>query len=836
MKGDILICRDLTIISTPFGPPDDQVQLMITQVGFDGVNARKTIGQPKPVLLRPGVQDLIAKTSQIRMQHYEDGWPAMADAVPEEDGANQSEVGRSIVPERALPVGSPHPHSEAGATSQLQTQQEAVSQSPADMNMMLQTQLPPAPTQPPTRNTTRRGRGGLVSMGTHGVEAAHGVNLAQPQAPGLPVTKGQAAETPGRRARTNKLLGLLQGKPSKGPVAEATDSVDGTPPAKKRKVKDQWPSKLTENRAKSPILQHPEPSVPVSAQIPPEPMVVDEPTQAVKSSRTKLSNPTTSASSRTRSERTSRKPHRIAADQRRLLAKKDCWIPSLPGQQFPHPNVPIELLKDWNVKAVAASRDAPEPTPQVPIEVSSELSSSAEESDHADRSSVVGAPKEVPAESELSSSDSDDEPFEWSPSQREKLPPDSSAQEGTSEEATVAQVGVASRSPRPTGSQPISNKRPNQSSEPVATPDPKQPALPSTPLRSTLRSAGRRDPRVSGRSSHAAAAPASGVSQATGTPAAPMSSESTPSKASTSQTAVKASPQGNSGPQTPSGSMPIRRTPQRVPETTQPTKAGGHRVLEYSPHSSNTSVASSRRVQAAPTWNGSPQGLRLSAMPSKSSPSNLPPGQATPSSSQGDLTRGSISQSSQSIPTGPRNPNLKVRRPTHMAGRQPSVGEQAPMHARKPHPLPPRPPSTAGDLRALSTEKPPRTLPWSSQPDPGLRPVNAQSPTVARPGRYSQQATSRPAASENFRHSVPSQFSLRGTTDSCRPPAGSADQRRGSWHPDHRANDPNRPLNSQPDSSGDLQMAPPRALQAFEDNDLRAARSEFYRGAMRKGW
>ncbi|KAK0935258.1 hypothetical protein LTR29_013202 [Friedmanniomyces endolithicus] len=92
----------------------------------------------------------------------------------------------------------------------------------------------------------------------------------------------------------------------------------------------------------------------------------------------------------------------ISDDQQRLLDRKDSWFPALPGQIFPHPNVPIDLLTVWNAEAVLAassvldeasraevksvtSRSRPvsirssEESSDVPSEVSSEVSSEDEE-------------------------------------------------------------------------------------------------------------------------------------------------------------------------------------------------------------------------------------------------------------------------------------------------------------------------------------------------------------------------------------------------------------------------------------------------------------------------
>lgn len=830
MKGDILTCRQLTIISTPFGPPNDRVQLSIDQLVFEGVNARKTIGQPKPVLLRSGVQDLIAQTSRVRMQQYEEGWPAMPDHASAENEDTEREAEGAASHQRvASSEVQPAPKAAVNAAPQLQTQQAAFTQSPSEMNMMLQTQLPTAPTQTPTRHISRRGRGGLVSMGTHGVEPTHGINLAQPQAPALSVTKKRCEEkaAPWDETRTSELLNLLGGKRPK----DTEHSAQATPPAKKRKITEQPTNQTIKKPAESPIIAPPEPSAPKSAEVPPAETVRDTPTQALKSSRTESSKPSTSGSSKTIPSHSRRKPHRIAADQRGLLNDKSCWVPSPPGRQFPHPNVPIGLLEAWKAKATAGSSDAPEPTPQVPIE----LSSASEESDHVEKSSVAGAQAAESSESELSVSEDDDDaplgPWSQSPSQRNKLPPDSSLRSKDEEAPIVAKANNTPNASRRAEGSPTGSKRPMPAPERVDAPATKRAALLSTPLRNTPRSTTGIGSGASVEGVHRAAASAPGTASVAGTPA---SSESTPSKASTGQPVVEASPQLERGPQTPSRVMPIRESPQRIPETTQFAKPLGPDAGGIDLAAESSSSEASPRAGALTTWNGSATRLQMSSIAPKQKPENTSPRQQPPPPvSQSRTSRvptGPSSQNHQHIPTGPRYPDPLVRRPPREC-----------VDTRAPHLLPSKPSASAGDMRPLSTGKPPRTIPWSSQPDPSSRSINAQSLAFARSSQTFQKERTKSAAFQNTRHSSPSQHSFRSSTDSYRPPPRS-EPCRDSWQSDRRVNDPDRPrdsqpgASSQPDSSGDLQMAPPRALRDFEDNDLRARRSNFYRGAMRKGW
>ncbi|KAK0851161.1 hypothetical protein LTR03_004228 [Friedmanniomyces endolithicus] len=118
----------------------------------------------------------------------------------------------------------------------------------------------------------------------------------------------------------------------------------------------------------------------------------------------------------------------ISGDQQRLLDRSDSWFPALPGQIFPHPNVPVDLLTVWNAEAVlpalsvldeaswaevksVTSRSRPvsirssEESSDVPSEVSSEVSSEDEEltSSQWPRSSPTGSREMLPPDSTIGS-------------------------------------------------------------------------------------------------------------------------------------------------------------------------------------------------------------------------------------------------------------------------------------------------------------------------------------------------------------------------------------------------------------------------------------------------
>jgi hypothetical protein len=139
--------------------------------------------------------------------------------------------------------------------------------------------------------------------------------------------------------------------------------------------------------------------------------------------------------------------HEIPRDQRRLLEAPSAWLPSLPGQQFPQPNVPVDILRKWNERAQRQSQ----------IQSSNSKAADAEELD------VFGAQNDgdsYSAEQDASKGEHDDnetdtsseEEIPWSsspPAVRDLLPPDStmnSTRRKLSDAGVNAQLGPESES------------------------------------------------------------------------------------------------------------------------------------------------------------------------------------------------------------------------------------------------------------------------------------------------------------------------------------------------------------------------------------------------------
>lgn len=408
-KGDLLLCKKLTVVSTTYGPIDERIKLRIEDLELTG-NFRKVIGQPAPLLERTSIIASREKIENLRLKQLQSEIPAEDDQEdvsaeddeemedePEDGASDDEQTGDNTVEVSADTANAPHDPVPAKATHSERPMERPsiVSRmsppnrtSPATLNTasaQIESQLPlnTTPTQPTPqpRNPVRRTRGGF-SMGREGFEPTRGDNLTGPQAPTLHARHARLSPEPPK----NKLLDVIS------------------------KLPGQLPKKRS-----------PEPSAPVSAQVVPEDIVVETPTKVKRVSETSKAQDSTPAP---------RKRYRIPRDQRALLDNSSSWIPSAPGHQFPHPNVPIALLAAWNAKATGATNSPSQSSP-IPMVEQSPRAKSIEE---VQPEPQVMAAAELEDESDDSESsdgepNSDDEPIPWSqsPSRSQVLPPDSSA-------------------------------------------------------------------------------------------------------------------------------------------------------------------------------------------------------------------------------------------------------------------------------------------------------------------------------------------------------------------------------------------------------------------------
>jgi hypothetical protein len=454
-RGDFLICKRIVVVSTAWGPIEERITLRIEELEYAG-NLRITIGKPNPLLQRPSIVALRERIESLALgthqtdemeegsddEDEEDSAPALTPApasAPEPMQSGQTESGASVDVEMETVIDTdPDVLPDAGPTPSLNPQQAReqeeeqtvvegpsplpthtspiVSKSPAQFQ--IDTQLEVEATQaraPPTqvRNPVRRSRGGY-SMGREGFETTRGDNLTGPQAPTLHQRKGHASAAPPKvEPPKDKLLNLLSKLPGQQPrnrTPEPSAPVSAQQEVTAEEVVVETPAK---KKISLTTIAVEDDAVPAPAQ---------KPSLAAVPSETNRKRPPPTSLESTRSA--PRRIYRIPKNQQALLDDESSWLPPAPGHEFPHPNVPVELLALWNAKAEQAANSPSQPSPIALIERSS------------GEKSVEEVQCEAEAEESESESESDsdelvsaDELIEWSQSQSrsQALPPDSSA-------------------------------------------------------------------------------------------------------------------------------------------------------------------------------------------------------------------------------------------------------------------------------------------------------------------------------------------------------------------------------------------------------------------------
>ncbi|RMY12471.1 hypothetical protein D0866_14210 [Hortaea werneckii] len=416
MKGDVISINSINVVSTPYGPADGCLQLEVENLQYL-YHLRKIVGTPDAIGQRQNVSTLLEVIRAIRAQQYTDGLPTDApskrprsrqnSAVPQSQAAAGSAHSDTGAPEAQLDEGGSQPGSLSNSSTKTQTS-PAIHSLQAQQGFATQAKAP-----------LKKARKG-PSLGKEGYEMADGVNLAKPMGPALGIDKNAATSLP-RSLRTEasttntaQLLNLFGGgakAPSTPSNAEEVIEIDVEKSADSDKA-----TAATPRAERLGTTDH---------------EAFHDSQRSVKRRRLSAQN------SETRIEYARR---RIPAQQKSLLERRESWFPSMPGQVFPVPNVPIELLKAWDL----AARDnheqsAHEASHERDLESVGRAAPAIERDDH-DGASSASRHDRVDEDLGTSSSSSSDEEFgesQWptsqptptkdfsSPLKRSILPPDS---------------------------------------------------------------------------------------------------------------------------------------------------------------------------------------------------------------------------------------------------------------------------------------------------------------------------------------------------------------------------------------------------------------------------
>ncbi|KAI7089016.1 hypothetical protein KC356_g2806 [Hortaea werneckii] len=418
MKGDVISITSINVVSTPYGPADGCLQLEVDNLQYL-YHLRKTVGTPDAIGQRQNVSTLLEVIRTIRANQYTDALPTNA---PSQHPRLRE---HSVVPQSQAVVGSAHNGTGApeAQPDERGSQPDNFSHSPAKTQTSptihsLQTQ-PIFATQ--AKAPLKRSRKG-PSLGKEGYEMAGGVNLAKPLGPALGIDKN-ASPSPPRSIRAES---------SKTNTAQLLDLLAGGPKAPSRASN---PKELIEIDVASSAGGDQ-----VTAATPRVERLDTTDHEALHDSQRSVKRRRLCAQdSDTRIEYARR---RIPAQQQNLLDRKESWFPSAPGQVFPVPNVPIELLKAWDL----AARDAHAQSDEASHEENSgnvgRVASTVERNDH-DGAGLASYHNRDGEDLDISSSSGSNEEFsesQWPASQptsakdmssspkRPTLPPDSTGE------------------------------------------------------------------------------------------------------------------------------------------------------------------------------------------------------------------------------------------------------------------------------------------------------------------------------------------------------------------------------------------------------------------------
>ncbi|RMY56960.1 hypothetical protein D0863_12798 [Hortaea werneckii] len=364
MKGDVISVTSINVVSTPYGPADGCLQLEVENLQYL-YHLRKTVGTPDAIGQRQNVSALLEVIRTIRANQYTDGLPRN---VPSQRPRSRE---NSVVPQSQALVGSSH--SDTGAP---EAHPDEGGSQPGNLSIpSTETQTSPAiPSLQTQQGFATQAKVALKkarrapSLGKEGYEMAGGVNLAKPLGPALGIDKN-ATPSPPRSIRaessttnTAHLLNLFGGGP-KVP-SRASNPKELIEIDVENSADDDQVTPATPRVERLETTDH---------------EALHDSQRSVK--RRRLS----AQDSETRIEYARR---RIPPQQQSLLDRRESWYPSVPGQVFPVPNVPIELLKAWDLAARDTHAQSKEASRGRDLEKVGRVASTVERNDHDGASSA----------------------------------------------------------------------------------------------------------------------------------------------------------------------------------------------------------------------------------------------------------------------------------------------------------------------------------------------------------------------------------------------------------------------------------------------------------------
>nr|POE77772.1 hypothetical protein CFP56_09415 [Quercus suber] len=357
MQGDLLIIREMTIISTPWGSEDGYIQINIDEIEYAG-HLRKAIGQPRPIEQRPDIESLIIEIGDFRRKQN-----ASDDTSP-----GKPSPGRTRLSDTATPASQgwvPNVTNNRFAEQSLKRPRSRSASPIALTQVQRQGQVA-------TQNIVRGKMQPITaSLGIDGFEIDSGLNLSGPRQSTVasilsstsspkkahlfsllknvtgtksdkeePKVKPATASWSGSASNTN-----VQGSSGQNDQTPPESNVCRSPPSPNMTI-DKTSTQivlLTENHN---IQSHGE--KPIERSKGHVKILPSQTAFEVADRSTTYEGqfaPGTLSSDCGKDD----EPDNVSREQESLLEDPSCWIPSYVGQQLPVPNIPVSFIRQWQV-------------------------------------------------------------------------------------------------------------------------------------------------------------------------------------------------------------------------------------------------------------------------------------------------------------------------------------------------------------------------------------------------------------------------------------------------------------------------------------------------------
>nr|POF15544.1 hypothetical protein CFP56_48738 [Quercus suber] len=409
MQGDVLIIREMTVISTPWGSEDRHIQIYIDELEYVS-HLRKSVGTPSPIEQRPEIEQMILEIGNYRRKHTTDEF--FLDTMQSSDAAtliSQDYLRKSVgtpspieqrpeIEQMILEIGNYRRKQTtdeffldtmqssdaatlisqddvAEVTNSRFAEQSQKRQRPRSVSPIASTQdtsQDQLATQVPVSAKTRPT---AASFHKDGFEISAGLNLAGPRKATVAQRSDnvsfQSSRSWPKKARLLSLLErpggssdnkhkpeLKQESVSRLPSVSSTDT-----PGKLNQT--QHASQELDASRSTPPINNDNTSTPADVQTKVNDVQSDvgKPAEhlGVRNDCPPLHSPYESGNTSSAHEGqfapgtlssngiTDDGPENVSSEQQRLLDDPSCWIPSLVGKQFPMPNVPVSFIRQWQV-------------------------------------------------------------------------------------------------------------------------------------------------------------------------------------------------------------------------------------------------------------------------------------------------------------------------------------------------------------------------------------------------------------------------------------------------------------------------------------------------------